>query len=235
MAELKVSDFKMFEKAPYEEPDPRILTELIINGIRGEEKLYGPVFTVRVIKHSLWFISQKIGEKPTEDIKSLDQLKEYLLSKSGERHPYGVAMYAQVKAENELQGQTGAGTRVEMMNMTKKAMEIAGNKAERNLDVDAIMLRVRQAGVTMKIIASEMGYRKNEDGSVDIIYPRCPFLEFCQLASDEGLLKRPDGGARCGVLGEFGCQLLKLYTGYEWDYERLEAYKPHCIVKLYMI
>ncbi|MEX2752325.1 MAG: hypothetical protein Q6366_010630, partial [Candidatus Freyarchaeota archaeon] len=57
----------------------------------------------------------------------------------------------------------------------------------------------------------------------------------CQLASDEGLLKRADGRARCGVLGEFGCQLLKLYTSYEWDYERLEAYKPHCIVKLYLI
>nr|MDO8080511.1 hypothetical protein [Candidatus Freyarchaeota archaeon] len=234
MTETNLSEFKMFEKAPYEEPDPRILTELIINGIRGEEKIYGPVFTARVIKHALNFMTQK-GEKAPEDIKTLEQLKEYLFSKSDKYPPHGVAMYAQVKAENAFQGQTGAGTRVEMMSMTKRAMEISGTKVERNLDMDAIMLRVRQAGVAMKSIASEMGYRKNEDGSVDLIYLMCPFLDVCQLVFNEGLLKRPDGRTRCGVLGEFGCQLLKLYTSYEWDYERLEAYKPHCIVKLYMI
>ncbi|MBS7251097.1 MAG: hypothetical protein KIH08_10995 [Candidatus Freyarchaeota archaeon] len=234
MSDLKISDFKMFEKAPYEEPDPRVLTELIISGVRGEEKIYGPVFTARVIKHALNFMAQK-GEEAPQDIKDLDQLKEYLLSKSDKYRPYCVAMYAQVKAENDLQGQTGAGTRVEMMNMTKKAVELAGTKINRILDIDAIMQRIRQVGVSMKSVASEMGYKKNGDGSVDLIYMRCPFLDTCRLASDEGLLERPDGRARCGVLGEFGCQLLKLYTSYEWDYERLEAYKPHCIVRLRMI
>lgn len=234
MSELKISDFKMFEKAPYEEPDPRNLTELVINGIRGEEKLYGPVFTTRVIKHALTLLAQK-GEKAPEDIKNLDQLKEYLISKSDKFRPYCLAMYAQVLAENELQGQIGAGTRVEMMSATKRAFELAGTKAERIIDIDAIMLRVRQAGVAIKTIAPEMGYRKNSDGSVDLLYLHCPFLDTCQLALDESLLKRPDGRQRCGVLGEFGCQLLKLYTGYEWDYELLEAFKPHCIVKLYMI
>jgi len=234
VSDLKISDFKMFEKAPYEDPDPRVLTELTISGIRGEEKIYGPVFTARVIRYALNLMAQK-GEEAPQDIKDLDQLKEYLLSKPFKIPPYCVAMYAQVKAENELQGQTGAGTRVEMMNMTKRAVELAGTQINRILDIDAIMQRIRQVGVSMKLVASEMGYKKNGDGSLDLIYLRCPFLDTCQLASDEGLLKRPNGRARCGVLGEFGCQLLKLYTSYEWDYELLEAYKPHCIVKLYIV
>jgi hypothetical protein len=127
---LEISDFKMFEKAPYEEPDSSVLTEAIIIGICGEEKIYGPVFTARVIKHALNFMAKK-GEKTPEDINSLDQLREYLISKSNKYPPHSVAMYAQVKAENEFQGQIGAGTRLELMNVIKSGQEAAEELMEK--------------------------------------------------------------------------------------------------------
>lgn len=86
----------MFEKAPYELADPRALTEIAVNGAKEEERTYGPVFTVRFIKYALWFIAQRTGEKPTEDIKTLSQLTEYLISKS-DKYPTPTAQLVMLK------------------------------------------------------------------------------------------------------------------------------------------
>jgi hypothetical protein len=97
------------------------------------------------------------------------------------------------------------------------------------------MLRIHQASVAAKSSPRETGYRKNQDGSVDVIRILCPFSDACKLASEEGLLRRPDGRTRCGALGEASCQILRLVTSREWDYELLVAYAPHCIVRLHML
>lgn len=234
MNRLKFSDFIMFEKAPYEQPDFRNLTELIINGVRGEEKVYGPVFISKMVKYALQFVAQKSGEVPPENIENLDQLTEYLLSRSDKCPPYCAAMYAQLKTENDFHDQTGIGTRVEMITMVRKVIEKPKEETVKNIDIDFVLSAVRQGGIEMKTVPHEMGYKKNEDGSIDVIYPICYFSEVCQLALSQVLLDRPDGRMRCGALGEFGCQVLKIATGHEWDYDVLEFNKPHCIVRFYM-
>ncbi|MFB0561118.1 MAG: hypothetical protein ACETWM_07875 [Candidatus Lokiarchaeia archaeon] len=233
MVESKISDFTMFEKAPYELPDPKVLTPLIMKALREVENTFGPVFTIRIIKYTLQRLSQKSGEEPPEDIKTLDQLAEYLISKS-DKYPtcYSLLTYAQAKTENDLQGQIGAGTQVEMINVSRRIAE-SSSIEERNVDLDEIISNFRQTIVTGKLSPSEMGYKKNEDGSIDIIWPNCNFMEGCKLAHDEGLLKRPDGRQRCSS-GSFMSQYFKLATGYIWDYDVLEAYKPNCITRCYM-
>lgn len=232
--EFKISDFKIFEKAPYEIPDPRRFIELALKGLREVEKTYGPIFTVRFIKYALWFIAQKIGENPTQDIKTLDQLAEYLISISDKYlTPYCACTYAQVRTEYELQGRAGAGTRIEVMDISRNVAKVQDSKVK-DFDVDDALLKGRQIGVAMKIIPSEMGYKKNEDGSVDILLPKCPFMDGCKLTFEEGFLKRPDERVRCNV-SEGLCQYFKIFSGYEWDYDLLEFDKPHCITRLFMI
>lgn len=255
MSDLENSDFKMFEKAPYEQIDANIFTKIIIRGIQNEADMYGPVFTIRVIKYALQFMAQKLGEKPLEDIKTLDQLAEYIISKADKYPtPYCALSYGQVRTENELQGQTGAGTRVELRNIVKevrKKVEAEDDKDldastlllrqqsvkkigdEIHIDVDFILSEIRKSGVSLKIISPEMGYKKNEDGSVNILWPKCYFFDSCLLTLAEGLLKRPDGRIRCAI-GEYFSQRFKTFTGYEWDYDCIEACKPHCNTKLYL-
>lgn len=234
MVELKLLNFNMFEKAPYELPDVRPFIELAMKGVKEIEKVYGPVFITKYIEYALWFISKKLGEKNFGAINTLEQLVDYLVSISNKYPtPYCACTYAQIKTENLLQGQTGAGTRVESMRISKNIAE-AGKINARNLNLDEILSKIRQTGISIKAVPSEMGYKKNDDGSVDIVWPNCYLLDGCKLAFEEGLLKRPGGRLRCG-LGEGICQLFKIFTGYEWDYELLEFNKPYCIHKCYVL
>ncbi len=104
MTEIDLSEFKMFEKAPYEEPDPRVLTEFHISIAKEVEKEYGAIFTNRFIEFALQFLTQKTGEEPPQNIKTLDHLKEYLISKVDlYPRPYCAVVYAQFKVEHEAQ------------------------------------------------------------------------------------------------------------------------------------
>jgi hypothetical protein len=85
----------------------------------------------------------------------------------------------------------------------------------------------------MKLSPKEFGYKKNEDGSLDIILPNCYYKEVCQQAFKENLLKRLNGKMHCSI-GSTMCQYLKMVTSYEWDYDCLEFDKPHCITRCYM-
>nr|MDO8082385.1 hypothetical protein [Candidatus Freyarchaeota archaeon] len=234
--ESKLSDFKMLEEAPYEMPEPRAYTELIVGSLKREEFLFGPVFTARFIKYALQFVAKKYGEEPSEDIRTLDQLKEYLISVS-DKYPSACChaiQYAQVKTESKLEGSSGvAGTRLLSTGVAKSMTDRLVIK-ERNVDLDAVFIKLRQISIAMKISPQKIGYKKNEDGSVLILHPTCYFLEACQEAFNEGWLKRPDGRIRCSMNGTIN-QYLKLATGYDWDYVVLEFDKPYCITKCFMV
>nr|MDO8082940.1 hypothetical protein [Candidatus Freyarchaeota archaeon] len=231
MSELKLSDFKMF-KAPYELPDSRAVIGAQIVGIREQEKLFGTVYSFRLIKYALQFEARKIGEEPTEDIKTLDQLAEYLVSKSDKYPtPNCVLMCAQLKVENELQGRTGAATRVGEMGFHRTFVKSQSGE-ERNVDLDDVISNLVQTAFTLKLGPKEFGYKKNEDGSLDLLFPTCYYKDGCRQALDDNLLNRPDGRMQCAV-GSTLCQFLKLVTGYEWDYDCLEFDKPRCIARCY--
>ena len=104
MTEIDLSEFKMFEKTPYEEPDPRALTEFHISIAKEAEKEYGAIFTNRFIEFALQFLTQKTGEEPPQNIETLDQLTEYLMSKVNlYPRPYCAVVYAQFRVEHEAQ------------------------------------------------------------------------------------------------------------------------------------
>jgi hypothetical protein len=230
----KVSDFKMFENAPYELPDAKTLIDAHLVGIRAQEKLFGPVFPTRLIKYALHFLAQRIGEEPPGDIKTIEQLAEYLLSKTDKYPtPYCSLMYAQYKTENDLQGQTGAATRVAEMGFHRGFGKGKGSK-EIEIDLDDIITKLYQSAIEIKLSPKEFGYKKNEDGSVDFLLPNCYYKDGCRQGIAEKILKRPDGRMHCN-LGSSLCQYLKVVTGYEWDYECIEFDKPHCITRFYLV
>nr|MDO8081016.1 hypothetical protein [Candidatus Freyarchaeota archaeon] len=231
----KISDFTMLEKAPYKIPPAKPMIELIAKASAKElEKMYGPVIGYLYIKYALRFANLKFGETPKEAIKTLDQLAEYLLSIS-DKHPdtFNAAVYGVLKAESELQGKPGAGIQVGALAFSRK-VEKKPNAKERNVDIDQLITTFYKILIQLKVAYYELGYRKNEDESVDIIWPSCHMKDACRLANDEGALGRTIGGLQC-VSCTGICQFFKQLSSYDWDYKLLEFDKPHCIARLFMI
>ncbi|MGQ9723570.1 MAG: hypothetical protein ACUVXA_19895 [Candidatus Jordarchaeum sp.] len=233
MARYNLSDFKMLEKAPYELPEPKLLTEFVIEGYKAVEKTYGPVYTTNFIKYALRFVKMKVGEEPVEEIKTLDQLRDYLASLSDKySFPYCAAVYAQFNVENLLEGRIGAAS-MEMGHSKIKDVEKVENIEDRDIDIQGILEKYREDMISTRMAHHEMGYKANGDGSLDIIYPTCYLKEACKLAFDEGLAKRRDGTIQCGIM-QYNCQYFKLVTSYNWDFKLVEYFEPHCIAHCFM-
>ncbi|MEM3564681.1 MAG: hypothetical protein QXR19_15730 [Candidatus Jordarchaeaceae archaeon] len=234
MGKSKTSDFKMLDDVTNTEPELDSFTALLVQGLAAEEKIYGQVFTTLFIKNALNYVAKKFGEKQPEDIKTLSQLREYIITLTEKHHTaYHAFIYAQFKTENELQGQTGAGARIGSIEAYKHT-EKKPNVEEQNVDLDNIISTYRQTTIAMKVATREFGYKKNTDGSVDIILPMCYSTDVCQYIFEEGLLKRPDGRLRC--TRAFGIsQFFKLATNHDWDYDLLETFKPYCMIRIYPV
>lgn len=230
-----INEFKMFEKAPYELPDPRVFTEIIINGIKEEEKVLGKVFTTTLIKYALRAAAKLTGEAQPEDIKTLDELAEYLISKADKYPPYYIVIWAQFVTENKLEGHLGAGERVMDIGISKKIL-VSDDEMRRELikgDLGQAILKFHQTAVKLRIAPIEMGYRENEDRTIDVLHRNCFLLDGCQLSLNMELSKRPDGRQVCGFAAA-ECQYLKKATGHDWDYTLILFEKPYCVARCFM-
>lgn len=223
----------MFKKAPYKIPDPKALMDAQMIAFMELEKFYGPVFKKLLIKHALQFISQKIEEEPPKNIESLDQLAKYLLSKTDKYPlPNCACYYAEIKTEKELQGLLGATYRLSEAGFYKRHMKTQ-KVEERRLNLDDILSNLYQFAVENKLAPEEFGYRINQDGSLDALFPNCFYKEVCRQAFKERISARANGSMHC-ALGSTLCQYFKMVTGHEWDYDPVEYDKPHCIIRCYM-
>jgi hypothetical protein len=227
----------MFEKAPYQKLDTRNNMEIHITGAKEREKVYGPAFTSHFIKYSLQAVSRLTGEEKPEDIKTLDQLKEYLLSKTEKLSipPYFLVLWAQFVTDKKFEGSLAAGTQIMYKGVTKRVAELdSEKKLLQNADIEGILAKLRKLAVDFKVAPLEFGYRKNPDGTIDIFHGGCFYYEGCKMSLDQDLLKRRDGSISCGA-SAFVCQFLKMGTKCEWDYTVLEFSKSHCIAKCFTI
>lgn len=160
-------------------------------------------------------------------------MAEYLISVSNKYPvPANAIVYAGMEAGNILEGQSGAGLRVGTGGATRRISENHCSR-EKKVDAEGVISQYRQATVAMKIAHQEVGYKQNADGTIDVLW-KCYFIDACQSAKDKGFLNRKGGGLSC-VNCQFVCQLFKLSTGYDCDYELLELDESHCINRIYMI
>lgn len=230
LSTIEISEYKMLDKAPYGNPDSRALTELIVRGIKAQEKIYGPVFSAKVIGYATRLIAKQKGEEPAQEIKDLDQLAEYLLSKLDKMPPYWVVLWAQFVTEKKLEGARGVGSRVMDIAMFEKLMGNVVRGAE-NVDIDGTLSDYRRIMLESKIAPRKMGYKKNYDGSLNILYQDCYFLDACNIAlHDEDILKRRNGRMAYGFFGSV-CLFLKKVTGSEWEYRIIVFEKPNCLAR----
>lgn len=224
----------MFGAPPPGSFDPKAFIAQWKIGNREEEKVYGPVYAARMIQYALQYLAKRTGEKPPEDIRTFAQLADHALSKIGEcQTAYCALTYAQCKTEKELQGQIGAAKRINNISWQRQTLK-PKNGEERNIDLSGIVSNFRQAAIAMKLCPAELGYRANEDGSLDVLLPNCFYKDACRELFKEDLLTGPGGKMICN-LGIPISVYLRATTGYEWDYQCLEYDKPNCTIRQRMV
>lgn len=84
VSELNLSDFKMFEKASYEKIDIIKVLDASIKQVEEKAKKHGSEYIDTYTKHILKAVSRQTGKEAPQDIKTLGQLRNYLISKSEE-------------------------------------------------------------------------------------------------------------------------------------------------------
>ncbi|MEM3585804.1 MAG: hypothetical protein QXO71_00655 [Candidatus Jordarchaeaceae archaeon] len=236
MPELKISNFKMFEKAPYDKLNLKNLIEMHIAGAKEREKIYGPAFTTEFIKYVLKIVTKETGKNPPEGIKTIDQLKDYLITKTEELSsaPYLILIGAEFVIDKKFEGSLAVGTQLMYKGITRKAAEADSELKLKSFDVEEILARLRKLAVDLGIAPLEFGYRKNPDETIDIYHGDCFYFEGCKMSLEQNLLRRRDGSIFCGATS-FVCQFLKMGTKCEWDYKLIEFSESHCIARCFMI
>lgn len=164
-------------------------------------------------------------------------MKEYLISISDKlRIPaYSLVIWAQLVTDKKLEGSLERGTQLMYRGIAKSLLE-SEDESESPLkeNADQILAKQRKLAIDIKIAPLEFGYKKNVDGSVDILHRGCFFFEGCQMSWEQGLLRRLDSRIMCGA-SMFICEFLKMGTGYEWDHAILEFDKSYCLVTCFPI
>ena len=228
---LAESNFKMLERAPQKLPNMKSFLEVFVSALKEDEKVYGATFTNMVIKYVLKAVSRLTGEEAPSNIKTLDEAAGYLLSKADRIRPDYLIIWAHFVTINKLEGHLGVGEHILDMGISKKIVSTLGEQLT-GLDVDSLMSAIHKALLSMEIAPFEMGYRKNDDGSIDLIYRDCYLMDGCQMSLSSGLNKRPDGRMVCGFSAGI-CKVLGRVTGSEWDYTVTKFEKPTCIVRCF--
>ncbi|MEM4447408.1 MAG: hypothetical protein QW461_08955 [Candidatus Jordarchaeales archaeon] len=227
---FKEMGFKVLENEPL---DPETLIKVLVAGIKSNEEVYGPIFSKRAVDYALKFISGKIGESAPSNIETLEQLTEYLVS-IVEKYPraYCAVLYAEIMVEAELQGRIGAAIQISEIKWARGLL--GGAKKDVNVDVEKIILDMNKTTRALKINPNDgSGYRVNEDGTLDMFFVNCYFMDVCKQVLKEGH-RRVDGRMYCPSSSGI-CRYFRGVTGREWDYDLLEFDKPYCTSKIYML
>ncbi|MEM2146761.1 MAG: hypothetical protein QW279_15465 [Candidatus Jordarchaeaceae archaeon] len=234
MWEVEHSDFKMLEKANYQKADFNKLVEIYMRAAKEKEKNFGSTYSTTFLKNALRAISVLTSKEALQEIKTLDQLEEYLISKANELKmpPYYIVVWTHFVTDKKF-GATPEDLAQFMFKYIVQRLANNGfNIEKQKIEIDQFLSKFRKLAVDIKIAPLEFGYRKNSDGSIDIYHKDCHFFEGCERIWETHLLTKSDGRAICGVV-QIIIHFLKAATGKEWDQAILEFGRTGCIARCF--
>ncbi len=183
-------------------------------------EIFGPVYKRFIVNYSLKFESEMLNEAPPDGIEDLEQLNNYLLSKT-ERYPksYCALVYGMSKADQLLQG--GSGTaRTASLVATRRLLEDSGILSQligSTSDPYEALVKTEEIFVSMNAgLPGSVKFQKITDGRVRVVVHDCPFFEACEKMRFEGLW-RPNGTPECYILTR-SVVISELITGKKFDY-----------------
>jgi hypothetical protein len=187
-----------------------------------------------VSEYALQFEAEKLKEKPPENIQGLEQVTNYILANLG-RYPRGYCalMYGMGKADSKFWGSTGAGARraaySAMRSMFVSSGLLNGMIGATRDPLEAIYKNEKMN--TEVKTASPARYIRGENNQVNVIVPKCIYMDACTAFEKEGI-SRLIGGSECIfiIVTAVGAEIV---TEKHLDYKLDKFDKSECIGRIF--
>ncbi len=181
------------------EPDSQTITLVAKTAVEETAKLYGPIFTRMVSEYALQFEAEKLGENTPDNVRGLEAVTNYILANL-DRYPRGFnsLIYGIAKADNKLQGSTGAGARRAAYSAIKSILESSGllnSIIGTTQDVFEAIYKAEEINKEIKTAVSGR-YVREEKNQVVVVVPNCSWKDACNALVNEGI-SRLVGGSEC--------------------------------------
>ncbi|MEM2145652.1 MAG: hypothetical protein QW279_09840 [Candidatus Jordarchaeaceae archaeon] len=218
------------------DPDAKITLLIAKSSIQEMDKFYGPIYTRMVSEYALKFESEKLNEKPPENIQGLDQVTDYIMANLN-RYPRGYCalFYGSAKTQKNLEGSIGSGARRSGFQVMKSLIESSGMLNSVIGTTEDLLEAIKKSAEIVKAakIIISMRYIREENNDLTMIVPNCPYKDACRAYMEEGI-SRMVGGLECTNLT---CQaaISEIITKKHLDYRLEEFDKPECRGRIFEI
>ncbi len=235
MANIK-NEYNINEYIVECEPDSQNLLLAAKIAVEETAKLYGPIFTRMVSEYALQFEAEKLKESPPENIHGLEAVTNYILSNLN-RYPrgYDALIYGIARADRELQGSTGSGSRRAAYSGMKSVLEGSGllnSVIGTTEDVFEAICKAQEINKAVKTAVPSRQIR-GENNQVIIVVPNCAYKDACDALLKEGT-SRLVGGMECIylIITNAGAEII---TKKHLDYRLDEYGKTECKGRIFEV
>ncbi len=198
-------------------------------GVEGQSKTYGPVFTRLVAQESTKFVAEKLKEEPPK-VETLREAIDYIMQKL-DKYPkaYGALAYGVSKVISTLEGTVGSGAKIFSASFFKPLMikngldKILGHCSGTLEAVQKYWKFSEEMGLTDKgVISPSQG-----GGNVVICkVTGCDCADACTRIIKEGIV-RTIGGTACSY-GMASTTASEIGTHAQHDYKVIRVEPPQC-------
>ncbi|WXG39805.1 MAG: hypothetical protein WED07_03100 [Candidatus Freyarchaeum deiterrae] len=223
------------------EPDSQNILLTIKIAAEETAKLFGPIFIRMMTEFALKFEAEKLKEKQPENIQGLEEVINYIIANL-DRYPlgYNAFCYGVIRADSELQGASGSGSRRAAYGGMKTVLESSGllnsliGATEDIFEADYKAQKTLEP-VVFKAVKTAFPPRhiRGENNQAIIIVPNCMYKDACDALLNEGILRRV-GGVECIYLSItiFGPEII---TKKHLDYKLDECGESECRGKIFEV
>jgi hypothetical protein len=207
----------------------RLSMSFFAEGVEGQAKTYGPVFSRLVAQASTAFVAEKVNEQPP----NIDTLKESVSYIAGKlaKYPraYCALAYGVGKAISMLEGAVGSGAKVFSASLMKPIMlkngldKILGHSSETFEAAQKWAKFTESIGFADKGVVSLSPKNGSE---IAVKVTGCDYADACNKIVQEGI-SRVIGGTVCAWAVAYTAAS-EMGTGDQHDYKMNKVEPPNC-------
>jgi len=218
------------------EPDSQNIVLAAQIAVKETAKFYGSIFVRMVSDYALEFEADKLKEKPPEAIQGLEEITNYIIANL-DRYPrgYNSLIYGIAKADSELQGSSGSGSRRAAYSGIKSVLEGSGLLNSIIGTTEDVFEADCKAQEIIKAVKTAVPARhiRGENNQVITVVSNCAYRDACDALLNEGIL-RLAGGVECIylIITIFGAEII---TKKHLDYKLDEFGEPECRGRIFEV
>jgi hypothetical protein len=209
--------------------DAKLSLSFFAEGVEGQTKTYGPVFSRLVARASTAFVAEKINEEQPK-IESLKEAVNYIAGKL-DKYPraYCALAYGVGKAISTLEGTVSSGAKVFSASLLKPLMIKNGLDKILGRSSETLEAAQKWQRFTESIKFADKGIvslSRNDETGATVKVTGCDYADACTKIIQEGI-SRVIGGTVCAWAVAYTAAS-EMSTGDQHDYRMTKVEPPNC-------